>query len=152
MRKYAGWRWIVVTFVMLAAAHAQTPPTGPPVTKYDGTYAFVSWVSMNKTYVTIGTERVARCGIWQLQRRRSLTIVKGHAHHPGPHRDFEGTVGPQGDFIMRAAAEPYGRCAGCFPGLERSITGRIDDNGTVRALFSDDICKFELIWQKQSKM
>jgi hypothetical protein len=136
---------------MLAGAHAQTPPAVTPVTKYDGTYAFVSWASINKTYVTAGTERVVRCGVWHLQSRGPLTIVKGRAHHPGPHRDFEGTVGPQGDLIMRAAPEPYGRCAGCFPGLERFIAARIDGNGTVRAVFSDNICNFELIWQKQSK-
>jgi hypothetical protein len=102
----------------------------------------------NRNHPTAGF-RVIRCGVWHLQRRSSLTIVKGQVHHPGPHRDFEGTVGPQGDFIMRAAPEPYGRCAGCFPGIERYIAGRIDGNGKVRAVFSDSICIFELIWQKQ---
>lgn len=146
MRKDAGWLWIAGFLGSLAAANAQTQPPSAPVTAFDGTYAFISATNINDIFVPIGNEHPFPCG--HLQRRGPLIIVKGEAQHSGPHRDFEGTIGPRGELTMRAAPEPT-KLAGGSPGIERTINGRIDGNGTVRARFMDKLCNYELVWQKQ---
>jgi hypothetical protein len=122
------------------AASAQTPPTPAPVTKYDGTYAFVSSTKVNETFTTIGAERLRHCGnLWD----GPLTIVNGHAWYDRQ----EGTVGSQGELTMRIAPEPTGKGGG-NQGIELTTYGRIDANGTVRARGMNYYCAWDSIWQK----
>jgi hypothetical protein len=124
-----------------AAAIAQTPPASTPVTKYDGTYAFVSSAKGNATYVA-RTGRMGQCrepGAWH-----SLVIVSGRARL----LRYEGTVGSQGELAMRAASEPakYGGMT-----IERAITGKIDSDGMVHAQLITNNCNYDLVWQKVPK-
>lgn len=136
---------------LLAAAHAQT--TSPSAsTQFDGRYAFVSATKLTETYTTTRTNRVGQCGDYT---GRPLTIVKGEARYPGRGRltaaGFEGTVGPQGQLAMRLAPTPATRGAGASPGVEISISGQIDRNGTVRARQMGYSCSYDLVWQKEAQ-
>jgi hypothetical protein len=77
MQKRVGWVLVVGILGFTAAAMAQTPPAQPLVTKYDGTYAFVSSTKVNETYRTTGTTRIGQCP--DLPPRGPFTVVNGHA-------------------------------------------------------------------------
>jgi len=62
---------------------------------------------------------------------------------------FEGTVGPQGELLMRSAPTPAK--FGSTPGIEVIVSGRIGSAGTVRARQTSYRCNYDLIWQKQIK-
>jgi len=146
MQKGVGWLSVVGIFGFTAAAMAQTPPAQPLVTKYDGTYAFVSSTKVHETYLTTGTTRLGQCP--DLRPRSPFTVVNGHAKF----NLQEGEVGPQGELALRfLAPAPYGRCGGCSTGLEVTSTGRIDESGTVRVRRMDYYCSWDLVWQKISK-
>lgn len=144
MRKRVGWLWLVFFFVPLAAANAQTPSPSPPVTKFDGTYAFVSVTKVNETYTdTVG--RTKPCG--NLAPRTSLTIENGHARF----NLQEGTVASRGEFRTRNTSPgPVGH-GGYIPGWEIIAVGRVDENGTVRARWANYDCSYDLVWQKVAK-
>jgi hypothetical protein len=129
------------------AAAAQSP--SPPVAdkQFDGTYAFVSATKVNDTYFARATNFLRQCGDYE---GGPLTIANGQALY-GRLGRFHGTVGPQGELVMRRDPEPIGRAAGAFPGVEISIYARIDDNGVVRARRTDENCNYDLIWQKEAK-
>jgi len=141
MHKHAGLLWIVGSFGWFAAADAQTaaPAAG---TQYDGTYAFVSATKVNDTYTTRGSNRLGQCTD---RKAGSLVIANGQARL----RAFEGTVGSQGELSMRNAPSPARRSAS--PGIEVTINGRIDENGTVHAREVRLNCSYDLTWQKVSK-
>jgi hypothetical protein len=141
MRKRIAWLWVVGSFGCSAAAMAQTPPAQLPVTKYDGTYAFISSSKVNETYTTVGAERLGRCG--DLPPRGPLTIVNSHARY----NKQEGTVGPQGELAMRLDPTPLGKGGG-QEGIEVTTSGTIDANGTVRARRTGYYCRYDLIWRK----
>ena len=63
MKKAAVMRFTLGLFAYLAAANAQTPSPPTPVTKYDGTYAFVSSTKVNETYTDTCSGRLETCGI-----------------------------------------------------------------------------------------
>lgn len=139
MPKRVGWLWVVGIFGLSAAANAQIlSPSTPPVTAFDGTYAFVSSAKVNETYSWTETHSGSgRCP--DLRPRGPLTIVNGHARY----NLQEGTVGPQGELVMRALILHSG-------GHSEIMTfGRIDGNGTVRARRIAYNCSHDLIWQKQ---
>ena len=149
MQRHIAWLWIVGFFGVVAAAYAQTPgtPSAVPVTKYDGRYAFVSATKVNDTYFGRATNILRQCGDYE---GGPLTIANGQALY-GRLGRFHGTVGPQGELVMRRDPEPIGRAAGAFPGVEISIYARIDGNGVVRARRIDENCNYDLIWQKEAK-
>lgn len=147
MKSSVGWLSIVGFSGVVAAANAQTPgtPSAAPVTKYDGTYAFVSGTNVNETYTTKGTEHIKRCGNY---KGGPLTIEHGLTRYGGGP-GFEGTVRSQGELAMRLAPTPANR--GISPGVEVIINGRIDGNGAVRAHRMSYYCSYDLVWQKVSK-
>lgn len=145
MRKHIRWLWIVGFFGSLAAANAQTPAPAAASIAFDGTYAFVSGTRLNESYTTKGTEHIKRCGGY---KGGPLTIVNAHASY-GSGRGFDGTVAPQGELTMRLAPTPVNR--GISPGVEVTINGRIDADGTVRARRVGYYCSYELVWRKIPK-
>jgi hypothetical protein len=146
MHKRIDSLWLVLTVGFATAAMAQTGPVQSPVTKYDGTYAFVSSTKVHETYLTTGTTRLGHCP--DLRPRGPFSVVNGHAKF----NLQEGEVGPHGELAMRfLTPAPFGKCGGCSPGLEVTSTGGIDESGTVRVRRMDYYCSWDLIWQKISK-
>lgn len=141
MKKHVGWLLIVGFFGLFGAAAAETASPLPAGTQFDGTYAFVSATKVNETYTTTRTTRLGECPD---RKAGPLIIANGQARLPV----FEGTVGPQGELVMRRHAEPVKR--GITPGIESVISGRIDGNGTIRARQTGYGCSYDLIWQRQS--
>jgi hypothetical protein len=151
MRKVAALWCIIGLFGWVTAASAQTPmaPTAAPVTKYDGTYAFVTQTMVNETYLA-GDTRPGRCR----NRRASspLIIVNGQAHFTtAAGIRVEGTVEPQGELAMRYPPTPNARCSGCTAGIERSLSGTIGSDGAVRARDIGYWCSHDMTWQKHAK-
>lgn len=141
MRQGPGWLATIGFLASLAVANAQTPP----VTKYDGTYAFSSSTQLNETFTT-NSGRMGQCAH---RIAGPLTIVNGRARYSGSglraSREFEGTVGSQGELAMRSDAP------GQAGNLEITLYGRIDGNGTVTARQSGVSCHYDFIWQKKAK-
>ena len=96
MTNSIGWLAIGGIFSFFAGAEAQTLPLSTATTAFDGTYAFVS--------STPAPPVNARCGndiggpLVAAQGRAEFTNLLGH------HSHFEGTIGSQGELVMRAAA------------------------------------------------
>jgi hypothetical protein len=146
MQQHFGRLSTVLFFGFSAVALAQTPPAQAPVTKYDGTYAFVSSAKVNETYTTMRTEHPGRCP--HLAPRTALTITNGRVQF----NEQVGTVGPHGELSTRLATlRPSGRAAGAFPPAELPTHGQIDENGRIRARRLNWSCSYDLIWQKMSK-
>jgi hypothetical protein len=60
----------------------------------------------------------------------------------GAHSHFEGTIGSQGELVMRAAAIGYDVFA----------NGKIDRDGTVRVrMTGSSECSYDVVWQKEHK-
>jgi hypothetical protein len=140
--------WAAVLAGFPIAAMAQTPSA--PITKYDGAYVFVSLTQVNETYWTDRTNHPGRCS--NIRVVTSLIITNGHAQYSSS-RLFgnlnEGTVGAHGELTMRLESTPYPRAAGISPGVEIVTYGSIDENGTVRARRTAELCRYDLIWKKQ---
>ena|SRR5437764_12937870 len=148
MQKHiGGLLWTIGFFGLVATANAQTAPFPTATMQFDGTYAFVCQANVNETWRDFHN-RERLCG----PRSRTpgpLTIVNGQARYTGAGgREFEGTVGPQGELTMRAPPEPFGRCGGCSPGILRSLHGRIDRTGMVHARVITGGCNWDLSWRK----
>ena len=96
MTNSIGWLAIGGIFSFVAAAGAQTQALSNGTTAFDGTYAFVS--------STPAPPVNARCGndiggpLVAAQGRAEFTNLLGR------HSHFEGTIGSQGELVMRAAA------------------------------------------------
>jgi hypothetical protein len=137
MTKSIGWLAIGGIFSFFAAAEAQTLAPSTATTAFDGTYAFVS--------STPAPPVNARCGN---QIEGPLVAAQGRAEFTnllGAHSHFEGTIGSQGELVMRAAAIAHGETADIF------ANGRIDRDGTVRARMTGHECSFDVVWQKEHK-
>jgi hypothetical protein len=116
--------------VPTAQIASQSPPASTAGTRFDGTYAFVSATKLNENSITMGSSR--RCEDTKVVRP-PLTIVNGHA----ASGLLKGTVGARGELWMQRA----------MPDIEIT-TGRIDDDGTVRARQKGHYCSYDLIWLK----
>jgi hypothetical protein len=143
MQRRIGLLWVVGFFGLVAAADAQTPPPATAGTAFDGTYAFVSATKVNETYTTMRTEHLQQCP--ERGAARPLVVVNGQARL----LHYEGTVGPQGELLMRNVPGPVK--SGILPGAEVTISGKIDGYGTARARQTGYNCRYDLLWQKQSK-
>jgi hypothetical protein len=140
MTKSIGWLAIGGIFSFVAAAEAQTQALSTATTAFDGTYAFVSATSVPPVLN-------AQCGdnyniggpLVAAQGRAEFTNLLGH------HSHFEGTIGSQGELMMRAAAIAHGEIADIF------ANGRIDRDGTVRARMTGHECSYDVVWQKEHK-
>jgi hypothetical protein len=133
MTKSIGWLAIGGIFSFVAAAEAQTQALSTATTAFDGTYAFVS--------ATLAPPVNARCGN---QVGGPLVVAQGRAEFTnllGAHSHFEGTIGSQGELVMRAAAIGYDVIA----------NGRIDRDGTVRVRMIGSECSIDVVWQKEHK-
>jgi hypothetical protein len=75
--------------------------------------------------------------------------VNGHARYSAGGAGFDGTVGSQGELVMRKAPTPV--VTGSTPGVERIINGRIEGNGTARAHLTSYYCSDDFTWQKEVK-
>lgn len=143
MHNHVGWLWVVgIAGLLAVAANAQPPTPLTATTQFDGTYAFVSETKVTETYTTSQTEHPGRCPD---KRAKSLVIAEGRAQLP----KFEGSVGPQGDLLMRRHAEPVKW--GSTPGRGATINGKIDSDGAVRARLIGGRCSYDLVWQKQTR-
>ena len=139
MSKRIGWPAIGGIFSFFAAAEAQTLALSTATTAFDGSYVLVSSTS--------GAAN-ARCRgatpgpLVTAQGRAEFTNLLGH------HSHFEGTIGSQGELVMRSTA---------IGQLKRSslawlVSGGIDRDGTVRARLNCwDGCTYDLVWQKEQK-
>ena len=139
MTKSIGWLAIGGIFSFVAAAEAQTPPLSTATTAFDGTYAFVSATPApsgdtrcGDTY-TIGGPLVAAQG-----RVEFTNLLGAHSH-------FEGTIGSQGELVMRSEAIAHGEIGDVF------ANGKIDRDGTVRARMTGHECSYDVVWQKEHK-
>ncbi len=141
MQRRVYWVCAVVFFALTTAAIAQTPSAPTPVTKYNGIYAFMSLTKVKETYTdTVG--RLKPCG--DLPRPTSLIVANGRARF----NRQEGMVGTRGELELRnVSPAPVGH-AGFMPGWDVLTSGRIDENGTARAGWSDYDCSYDLIWRK----
>jgi hypothetical protein len=127
---------------------AQTQVAATGNAQFDGLYTFVSATKLNETYTTTATAHLRQCPNWGGPGR--LLIVNGHAQYPyGKPTIYEGTVGPQGELMMRSNSTPVVR--GESPGVERTIMGIIDNSGTVNARMTAYYCGFDLVWRKERK-
>jgi hypothetical protein len=141
VKKSVRWLSVGGFFGLLGAADAQTASPPAASTQFDGTYAFVSATKVNETF----TDRSGRMKQCEEGRAGSLAIVDGHARL----RAFEGTVGPQGELVMRNIPAPLK--GGENPGIGNMVTGRIDKDGTVRARRMTGVCSYDIVWRKESK-
>ena len=148
MQKHRGWLFCIIAALGLAAsAGAQTASSPPPNTQFDGAYAFVSSTRVNETYMHTKTARIGKCG--KGGRVGPLSIVNGQARYSSGNDSqdlYQGTVGPQGQLIMRIVSTPL--VGGETPGRGVTINGEIDSNGTVRARQIGNRCSHDFVWQK----
>jgi hypothetical protein len=142
MRRQIALLGIVGFFGLLGAAVAQTPySTGEA--SLDGTYRFVSSARVNNTYVTRG----GHMGQCPNRRAGPLTIFGGQAHYTtATGRKLRGRVGPQGELAMRMVGPPSS--GGGIRPFEISVSGNVDDAGTVHARQKSNSCSYDFVWQK----
>jgi hypothetical protein len=149
VRKNIGLSCIIGIFGLVAAANAQSASPSAASMQFDGTYAFVSSTKVNETWRDY-SNREHPCG-YPAKGGLLLIIANGHARHTGARgREFEGTVGPQGELTMRAS-EPEGRHGGLPPGDERIFSGSVDGTGMLHARLITYGCNWDTIWRKEAK-
>jgi hypothetical protein len=132
METSTGCLGIVGFLGLVSAAAVQLPST--PVTKYDGTYAFVSLALVNNTYWTTRTNHPGQCT--RIRKVSALTISHSHAQYSTTRRYGnlnEGTVGPQGDLQRRLEPTSAPTNAGAAPEIDIITSGKIGENGTIYA-------------------
>jgi hypothetical protein len=150
MTKSIGWLAIGGIFGLFGAAEAQTPAPSIAMTAFDGTYTLVSSTPENYEGLANGDPYLKA----RFQCRRGaagapLIIERGQARisNATTGRQFEGTVGPQGELAMRLIS-PVAWPEGIVPGDEVILSGRIDRNGTARGRTVSRACAYDFVWQK----
>ena len=138
MTKSIGWLAIGGIFSFVAAAEAQTLALSPATTAFDGTYPFVSSTPAPPVNARCGND--IRGPLVAAQGRAEFTNLLGH------HSHFEGTIGSQGELVMRAAAVQGGDA-----GMDIVASGRIDRDGTVRVRMTGSVCSYDVVWQKEHR-
>jgi hypothetical protein len=138
-----GLLWVAGLLGLVAAAEAQTSAPSTTGTAFDGTYRFVSSARVSRTYVT----RQGQMGPCPKRRAGPLTVAQGQARYTSATgRQLQGTVGPQGELAMRLVAPPTS--GGSYRPIEITVSGRIDNTGTVLARQSSYSCSYDFVWQK----
>jgi hypothetical protein len=137
MTKSIGWLAIGGIFSFFAVAEAQTPTLSTATTAFDGTYAFVSSTPAPPVNAQCGNEISGP--LVAAQGRAEFTNLLGR------HSHFEGTIGSQGELVMRAAAIVHSEIGDIV------ANGRIDRDGTLRARMTGGVCSFDVVWQKEHK-
>jgi hypothetical protein len=145
MRRRMGLFWVAGFLGLVAGAEAQMPAPSSTGTAFDGTYRFVSSARVNKTFVT----RQGQMGQCPKRSAGPLTVAQGQARYTSvAGRQLQGTVGPQGEPAMRLIAPPTS--GGSYRPIEITVSGKIDDTGTVRARQKSYSCSYNFVWQKSS--
>jgi hypothetical protein len=148
MTKSIGWLAIGGIFGLVAAAHAQTPAPSIATTAFDGTYTPISSTPENYEGLANGDPYLKARFQCRDTRPEPLIIERGQARLSNATTgNFEGTVGPQGELVMRLislAAWPEG----VMPGNEIILSVRIDRNGTARGRRVSRACAYDFVWQK----
>jgi len=130
-----GILMIVGLYCLPAVAHAQSAAGA----RFDGTYRFVSSAKVTQSY----TARGGMSAPCPDRASGPLTIARGQAHYTSETgRELNGTVGPQGELVMRAI-EP-----GTSRPVELQVDGRVDAAGTARARQRGAGCSYDFVWQK----
>ena len=76
-----------------------------------------------------------------------LSLVGPTAWYAAMGNQFAGTVGPQGELVMRVVG-PAAWPEGVMPGYEINLGVRIDRNGTARGRAVSRACAYDLVWEK----
>ena len=130
-----GILMIVGLFCLPAVAYAQSAAG----VRFDGTYRLVSSAKVTQTSTSKGGQTVP-CPD---RAAGPLTIAGGQARYTSESgRELSGTVGPQGDLVLRAV-EP-----GSSRAVELDVSGRVDAAGTARARQRGFGCSYDFVWQR----
>jgi len=122
MRKQIGWLWIVGFGGVFAAANAQPPPTY--------------------------TSRKGQTAPCPARRAGPLHIINGEARYTtATGLRVRGTVGPQGELAMRAAAPSKW----ANQPIDLSVSGAVDISGTLRVRQLSHSCSYDFVWQKAGR-
>jgi hypothetical protein len=142
MKKYGFGLSAVAFFAGLATANAQVPA---PSNAFDGTYRFVSSANVNETY----TARNGQMGRCPARRAGPLHVANSTARYTTTTGyKFRGTVGPQGELVMRVLAP--NNSGGAQP-LDMNVNGTIDATGAAHARQTSNSCSYDFVWQKASR-
>jgi hypothetical protein len=145
MRRSIGLLGIAGFIGALAVVNAQAQPASTAGTAFDGKYRFVSSTNVNATYTT----RKGQTGQCPSRRAGPLHIVDGRVHYTtASGYRVGGTVGPQGELVMRALA-PANQ-GGSQP-ISLSVNGNIDASGTARVRQLAYECSYDFVWQRQTR-
>ena len=124
MRRQVGLLSIAGFFGLLGTANAQILSVSTAGPEFDGTYRAVSSAKVNQMYIA----EKGNMAVCPDRMPGSLTIAQGQAQYTDASGDsVDGTVGPQGQLVMRAV-EPGGART-----MELDVSGSIAANGTIRA-------------------
>jgi hypothetical protein len=141
MQKHIGWMGLAGFCGLLAGANAQTPPPSAAGSSYDGTYRLVSSANVNSTY----TSRKGQTASCPSRRAGPLHVTNGQARYTtATGLRVRGTVGPQGELAMRAAAPS----SWANQPIDLSVSGSVDGNGTAHVRQLSHSCSYDFLWQK----
>jgi hypothetical protein len=142
MQKHFGWLWVVGVFCFSAVALAQAPALSTAGRAFDGKYRFISSTNVNATYTT----RKGQTGQCPSRKAGPLHVVNGRAHYvTATGYRVGGTVGPQGELVMRALA-PANQ-GGSQP-IDLSVSGNIDASGRAQVRQNGYECSYDFVWQR----
>ena len=145
MQKYLVWLLVAGLFLGVpAAANAQTRPPAAGGGSYDGNYRLVSSANVNTTYTT----RKGQTAPCPSRRAGPLHITNGQARYTtATGLRVRGTVGPQGELAMQAAAPSKW---GTQP-IDLSVSGTVDGSGIARVRQASHSCSYDFVWQKAAR-
>ncbi len=144
MQKHVVWGWAVGFFGLLAAANAQVPPPSAAGTPFDGTYRPVSSANVNATY----TSRKGQTAPCPPRRAGPLHIEHGQVRYTtATGIRVRGTVGPQGELALRAAAPS----SWANQPIDLTVNGAVDGSGAARVRQLSHSCSYDFMWQKASR-
>ena len=141
MRNSIGLVGAVGLVGWLASAHAQAPAPAAASAAFDGTYRVVSSANVNQTF----TDKNGRSGPCPNRKPGPIHIANGLARYTtSTGYKIRGTVSPQGELSMQVLAP-----GGSRP-LSMTVSGNIDNTGTVRVRQTSNACSYDFVWQKAS--
>ena len=111
-------------FALAIPAAAQAPA---PVTAFDGKYVGVS------AHIEKSTAHGRQCP--RQNAPEALTITNGAVQSAGRER-WIGTVGPQGDVVLRNK-------------LSMRVDAQIDPQGAIKGRYQGPACMVDYVWHKQ---
>jgi len=144
MQKNVAWSCAVGFFGLLAAANAQVPPPSAAVSSFYGTYRPVSSANVNATY----TSRKGQTAPCPPRRAGPLHIENGRVRYTtATGIRVRGTVGPQGELALRAAAPS----SWSNQPIDLTVNGTVDGSGAALVRQLSHSCSYDFMWQKASR-